>query len=71
MASAGFGTDHIAAMELLNSVKSAGGLAVAILLKPFSFEGQRRVEEVILLIVSLFVYEPFFPFKLTLTIQCK
>ncbi|XP_020250300.1 protein ACCUMULATION AND REPLICATION OF CHLOROPLASTS 3 isoform X2 [Asparagus officinalis] len=46
VASAGFGTDHIAAMELLNSVKSAGGLAVAILLKPFSFEGQRRVEEV-------------------------
>ena len=54
MASAGLGEDHIAAMELLNSVKSAGGLAVAILLKPFSFEGQRRLKEVISSIASLF-----------------
>lgn len=46
VASAGLGIDHIAGMELLNSAKSAGGLAVAILLKPFSFEGQRRLEEV-------------------------
>ncbi|CAL9136575.1 unnamed protein product [Musa acuminata var. zebrina] len=46
VASSGHGLDHITAIELLNVVKSAGGLAVAILLKPFNFEGQRRQEEV-------------------------
>lgn len=56
MASAGFGLDHIAGMELLNRAKSAGGLAVAILLKPFSFEGQKRLEEVLLTIASLFIF---------------
>lgn len=56
VASAGFGLDHIAGMELLNRAKSAGGLAVAILLKPFSFEGQKRLEEVLLTIASLFIF---------------
>ncbi|XP_039134994.1 protein ACCUMULATION AND REPLICATION OF CHLOROPLASTS 3 isoform X2 [Dioscorea cayenensis subsp. rotundata] len=46
VASAGHGMDLITATELLSAVKSAGGLSVAILLKPFTFEGQRRLEEV-------------------------
>ncbi|KAK9106450.1 hypothetical protein Syun_022461 [Stephania yunnanensis] len=33
-------------MELLKAVKSAHGLAVCIILKPFSFEGKRRKDEV-------------------------
>ncbi|XP_072976119.1 protein ACCUMULATION AND REPLICATION OF CHLOROPLASTS 3, chloroplastic isoform X1 [Typha angustifolia] len=45
VASAGHGLDHITALELLRAVKSAGGLAVSIFLKPFSFEGQRRQQE--------------------------
>ncbi|KAJ6846151.1 protein ACCUMULATION AND REPLICATION OF CHLOROPLASTS 3 isoform X1 [Iris pallida] len=53
VASTGHGLDHIAAIELLNTVKSAGGLAAAILLKPFSFEGQRRQEEVDALVNKL------------------
>lgn len=47
MASAGYGSDHTTAVELLDAVKSAEGLAVAIVLKPFGFEGQRRQHEVI------------------------
>ena len=39
--------DLITATELLSAVKSAGGVSVAVLLKPFTFEGQRRLEEVI------------------------
>ncbi|KAK9115701.1 hypothetical protein Sjap_014648 [Stephania japonica] len=46
VASAGYGSDHITAIELLKAVKSAHGLAVCIILKPFSFEGQRRKDEV-------------------------
>ncbi|KAJ0966793.1 hypothetical protein J5N97_023710 [Dioscorea zingiberensis] len=46
VASAGQGMDLMTATELLNAVKTAGGLSVAILLKPFTFEGQRRLEEV-------------------------
>ncbi|KAK1262306.1 Protein ACCUMULATION AND REPLICATION OF CHLOROPLASTS 3 [Acorus gramineus] len=46
VASAGYGLDYITAVELLSAVKSTGGLAVAILLKPFSFEGQKRQQEV-------------------------
>ncbi|OAY63004.1 Protein ACCUMULATION AND REPLICATION OF CHLOROPLASTS 3 [Ananas comosus] len=45
VASAGHGLDHITAIELLNAVKSEGGLTISIFLKPFSFEGQRRQEE--------------------------
>ncbi|CAA7399573.1 unnamed protein product [Spirodela intermedia] len=46
VASAGHDRDHIAAITLLNAVKSAGGLAIAVLIRPFSFEGQRRQLEV-------------------------
>ncbi|XP_043715252.1 protein ACCUMULATION AND REPLICATION OF CHLOROPLASTS 3 isoform X3 [Telopea speciosissima] len=46
VASSGYGSDHITAAELLRTVKSANGLAVGIILKPFSFEGQRRQDEV-------------------------
>ncbi|KAM0942174.1 putative tubulin/FtsZ, GTPase domain-containing protein [Dioscorea sansibarensis] len=46
VASAGHGMDLITATELLSAVKSAGGVSVAVLLKPFTFEGQRRLEEV-------------------------
>lgn len=46
MASAGYGLDHIAAVEILKTVKSINGFAIAIVLKPFSFEGQRRIDEV-------------------------
>ncbi|XP_019709803.2 protein ACCUMULATION AND REPLICATION OF CHLOROPLASTS 3, chloroplastic isoform X3 [Elaeis guineensis] len=53
VATAGHGLDHITAIELLNAVKLAGGLTVAIILKPFSFEGQRRQEEVFELINKL------------------
>ncbi|XP_028551230.1 protein ACCUMULATION AND REPLICATION OF CHLOROPLASTS 3 [Dendrobium catenatum] len=46
VASAGHDLDQIAALDILCSVKSVGGLAIAIVLKPFSFEGQRRQKEV-------------------------
>ncbi|WOL18197.1 protein ACCUMULATION AND REPLICATION OF CHLOROPLASTS 3 isoform X2 [Canna indica] len=46
VATSGHGMEHITALELLDAVKSAGGLSVAILLKPFNFEGQRRQKEV-------------------------
>ncbi|XP_077246991.1 GTP binding protein isoform X2 [Tasmannia lanceolata] len=53
VASAGYGLDHITAVEFLSAVKSAGGLAAAIVLKPFSFEGQRRQQEVVDLVKNL------------------
>ncbi|KAF6174615.1 hypothetical protein GIB67_006267 [Kingdonia uniflora] len=53
VASAGYGVDHISAIELLKAVKSANGLTVGIILKPFSFEGQRRQDEVIDLVSKL------------------
>ncbi|KAF9624096.1 hypothetical protein IFM89_007794 [Coptis chinensis] len=53
VASAGYGSDHITAIELLKAVKSAEGLAVGIVLKPFSFEGRRRQEEVTELVTKL------------------
>ncbi|XP_078440146.1 GTP binding protein [Wolffia australiana] len=46
VASAGVDREHIPAIAFLNAVRSAGGLAVAVLLRPFSFEGQRRQQEV-------------------------
>ncbi|XP_010270753.1 PREDICTED: protein ACCUMULATION AND REPLICATION OF CHLOROPLASTS 3 [Nelumbo nucifera] len=46
VASAGYGLDHMTAIELLGTVKSTNGLAVGVVLKPFSFEGQRRQDEV-------------------------
>lgn len=53
VASAGYGLDHITAIELLGGVKSADGMAVGIVLKPFSFEGQRRQEEVMELVTKV------------------
>lgn len=47
MASAGYGSDHVEAINILSAVRSEGSLAVAVLLKPFSFEGRRRLEEVV------------------------
>lgn len=46
VASAGYGSDHVEAINILSAVRSEGSLAVAVLLKPFSFEGRRRLEEV-------------------------
>ncbi|KAI3982976.1 hypothetical protein MKX01_010459 [Papaver californicum] len=46
VASAGYGLDHIKAIELLREIKSANGFSIGIILKPFSFEGRRRQDEV-------------------------
>ena len=46
MASAGYGSDHITAIDILRTTRSANGLAIGIVLKPFSFEGKRRQDEV-------------------------
>ncbi|CAH8355845.1 unnamed protein product [Eruca vesicaria subsp. sativa] len=47
VASAGYGSDQFEAINILSAVRSEGSLAVAVLLKPFSFEGRRRLEEVV------------------------
>ncbi|GMJ04506.1 ACCUMULATION AND REPLICATION OF CHLOROPLASTS 3 [Hibiscus trionum] len=46
VAGAGYGSDHIAAMDILKAIRSSNGFSVAIILKPFTFEGQRRLDEV-------------------------
>ncbi|XP_056164572.1 protein ACCUMULATION AND REPLICATION OF CHLOROPLASTS 3, chloroplastic isoform X2 [Syzygium oleosum] len=46
VAGAGYGLDHTIALDILRRVKSANGFAVAVFLKPFSFEGRRRQDEV-------------------------
>ncbi|GMN61881.1 hypothetical protein TIFTF001_030962 [Ficus carica] len=46
VASAGYGMDHISAIDILKTIRSSNGFTVAIILKPFSFEGQRRRDEV-------------------------
>lgn len=48
MASAGYGSDQVEAIHILSAIRSEGCLAVAVLLKPFSFEGRKRLEEVVL-----------------------
>ncbi|KAJ0096254.1 hypothetical protein Patl1_15695 [Pistacia atlantica] len=53
VASAGYGLDHIAVVEILKTIKSINGFAIAIVLKPFSFEGQRRIDEVKGLVAKL------------------
>lgn len=53
VAGTGFGSCDKEAIELLKEVWSSGGLAVSIITKPFSFEGQRRQKEVEELIVKL------------------
>ncbi|XP_024019398.1 protein ACCUMULATION AND REPLICATION OF CHLOROPLASTS 3 [Morus notabilis] len=46
VASAGYGMDYIPAINILKTIRSANGFTVAIILKPFSFEGHRRRDEV-------------------------
>ncbi|CAN8234719.1 unnamed protein product [Cochlearia groenlandica] len=43
---AGYGSDQVETINILGAVRSRGNLAVAVLLKPFSFEGRKRLEEV-------------------------
>ncbi|KAL9413775.1 hypothetical protein AB3S75_042294 [Citrus x aurantiifolia] len=46
LASAGYGSDDAGAIDILRTAKSLDCFAIAIIIKPFSFEGQRRLEEV-------------------------
>ncbi|XP_038994167.1 protein ACCUMULATION AND REPLICATION OF CHLOROPLASTS 3-like isoform X2 [Hibiscus syriacus] len=46
VAGAGYGSDHIAAVDILKAIRSSNGFSVVIILKPFTFEGQRRLDEV-------------------------
>lgn len=50
VASAGYGLDHTVAVDIFETVRSKNGLTVAIVLKPFSFEGLRRQDEVSLVL---------------------
>ncbi|KNA18032.1 hypothetical protein SOVF_074360, partial [Spinacia oleracea] len=45
VASAGYGDDYVTATDILRTIRSSGGLVVAVIVKPFSFEGQRRQDE--------------------------
>ncbi|KAJ8760503.1 hypothetical protein K2173_015170 [Erythroxylum novogranatense] len=53
VASIGYGLDHDIAIDILKTIRSRNGFVVAILLKPFSFEGQRRQVEVKDLVAKL------------------
>ncbi|XP_059278682.1 protein ACCUMULATION AND REPLICATION OF CHLOROPLASTS 3, chloroplastic [Lycium ferocissimum] len=53
VASAAYGTDHVPALDIIRRIKSSNGLAIGIILKPFSFEGRRRYDEVTDLIDKL------------------
>ncbi|XP_059649815.1 protein ACCUMULATION AND REPLICATION OF CHLOROPLASTS 3, chloroplastic isoform X2 [Cornus florida] len=46
VASAGYSSDHVTAINNLKTVNCANGLSVSIIVKPFSFEGRRRQDEV-------------------------
>ncbi|ESW14824.1 hypothetical protein PHAVU_007G020500 [Phaseolus vulgaris] len=46
VASAGYGLHHTVATDIFETVRSRNGLTVAIVLKPFRFEGLRRQNEV-------------------------
>ncbi|KAH0990834.1 hypothetical protein GBA52_002317 [Prunus armeniaca] len=46
VASAGYGLDLMIAIDILRKIRSANGFVVTIIMKPFSFEGQRRQAEV-------------------------
>lgn len=52
MVSAGYGSDQVEAISILSAVRSEGNLAVAVLLKPFSFEGRKRLEEVVFFFIT-------------------
>ncbi|KAL8172319.1 hypothetical protein V2J09_024123 [Rumex salicifolius] len=41
----GYGDDHTTAIDILRRIRSANGLVVAIILRPFDFEGRRRQDE--------------------------
>ncbi|KAH9658714.1 protein ACCUMULATION AND REPLICATION OF CHLOROPLASTS 3 [Citrus sinensis] len=43
--SAGYGSDDAGAIDILKTAKSLDCFAIAIIIKPFSFEGQRRLDE--------------------------
>ncbi|KAH9658713.1 protein ACCUMULATION AND REPLICATION OF CHLOROPLASTS 3 [Citrus sinensis] len=45
LASAGYGSDDAGAIDILKTAKSLDCFAIAIIIKPFSFEGQRRLDE--------------------------
>ncbi|MED6161054.1 hypothetical protein PIB30_057142 [Stylosanthes scabra] len=53
VASAGYGSDLTVAVDIFETVRSTNGLAVAIVLRPFSFEGLRRQDEVMDLVGKL------------------
>lgn len=53
VASAGYGDDYVTATDILRAIRSSGGLVVAVVVKPFSFEGQRRQDEVKILVDRL------------------
>ncbi|KAK9670045.1 hypothetical protein RND81_13G173000 [Saponaria officinalis] len=53
VASAGYGDDYVLAAEILRTVRSCNGIVIAVVLKPFSFEGQRRQDEVKMLVDKL------------------
>lgn len=59
MASAGYGLDHITAIDILKTRRFRNAFTVAIFLKPFSFEGQRRQDEVKDLVGKLQEYTNF------------
>ncbi|CAJ1977610.1 unnamed protein product [Sphenostylis stenocarpa] len=46
VASAGYGLNHTVAADIFETVRSRNGLTVAIVIKPFRFEGFRRQNEV-------------------------
>ncbi|KAM7254970.1 hypothetical protein ACFE04_020211 [Oxalis oulophora] len=46
VASAGYASDHLTAIDMLKTIKSANGLAIAIFLNPFNFEGKTRLHQI-------------------------
>ncbi|XP_052204163.1 protein ACCUMULATION AND REPLICATION OF CHLOROPLASTS 3, chloroplastic isoform X2 [Diospyros lotus] len=55
-----YGSDYIRLVDILKKVKSTHRLIVGIVLKPFSFEGRRRQDEVINLVDKLEEYTNLF-----------
>ncbi|KAI5678256.1 hypothetical protein M9H77_09206 [Catharanthus roseus] len=60
VASAAYGSDDMAALNILQTIKSANGLVVGLILKPFSFEGLRRQDEVKHLVDKLQKHADFY-----------
>ncbi|GAV79662.1 MORN domain-containing protein [Cephalotus follicularis] len=58
--SAGYGSDDVIAIDILKMIRSANGFVVAIVLKPFIFEGKRRQDEVTDLLGKLQEHTNFF-----------